>query len=226
MSKFLQKPWEAKWVETLHLSKQIMTNTMTLVKLETELTLAHTFTKPTMRSVFKGTNGQLGFSVVHVLVTRFINAFAFSTKLNDTQLETLTIDTLEHFAYESLEDVILFFKMARSGKFGVTKRGVDANLIFGEWMPQYLSAKAELREQTYTQQKSSFTAHTTTMEDVQKAYEAQAQKKKQQDVAVYIDKLTKPMDRHMLEETIFYWQRTPELQPYVAMLKRKRRSIP
>ena len=67
----------------------------------------------------------------------------------------LTIDTLEHFSYESLEDIILFFKMARTGAFGSTKKGVDSNLIYGEWFPAYLEKKAQIRETNYTTEKSN-----------------------------------------------------------------------
>ena len=90
--------------------------------IEMSLTLAESDNKAKMRSVFKGDTGQIGFSVVKVLVNRFLESFAFSTKLNDSQVEILTVDTLENFAYESLEDIILFFKMARSGKFGSAKK--------------------------------------------------------------------------------------------------------
>ena len=61
--------------------------------------------KALIKSVFKGDAGQIGFSVVNVLVTRFIDSFGFSTKLNPTQIETLTVDILENFQYETLEDI-------------------------------------------------------------------------------------------------------------------------
>ncbi|GLB52994.1 hypothetical protein NBRC110019_20340 [Neptunitalea chrysea] len=223
MSKYLPKPWEAQWAKTLDLSKQIVANQASLANMEMELTLPQTLGKPTIRSVFKGNNGSLGFSVVRVLVTRFIHAFAFSTKLNDAQLETLTVDTLENFAYESLEDIILFFKMARSGKFGATKRGVDANLIFGEWFPIYLDQKAQLREQQHQQQKAP--KNTTTMADVAKTYQQIQDRNFMKWVHIYVDRITLDMDRQMLEDTITDWQRDPARKEYVHILKRKRRSV-
>ena len=134
------------------------------------LTINETFSKPHLRSVFIGDHSSVGFSVVNVLVTRFIDSFAFTTKLNADQIDSLTVDTLENFAYESLEDVILFFKMCRSGKFGVAKKSIDSNLIFGEWYPKYLDKKAELREQKYNTQKNERNSIPTTMDDVKKSY--------------------------------------------------------
>ncbi|MDB0600069.1 hypothetical protein PL373_02635 [Tenacibaculum maritimum] len=81
------------------------------------------------------------------------NSFAFATKLTDDQIDILTVDALDKFSHESLEDILLFFKMARSGKFGTTKRGVDSNLIFGEWFPMYLDLKSRERETVIENQK-------------------------------------------------------------------------
>lgn len=225
MSKYLQKPWEAKWAETLDLSKRIVAQSASLAQLEMELTLPDTFTRPQIRSVFKGEHGSLGFSVVKVLVTRFVHSFAFSTKLSEDQLEMLTVDTLENFAYESLEDIILFFKMARAGKLGSTKRGVDANLIFGEWFPLYLEKKAALREEAYHQQKQQHNAHPVSIKDVQKTYADIQERNRVRQLQAEVDEMVKDMDRQLLEDAIIHWQRTPELRPYVAMLKRKRRVV-
>lgn len=189
------------------------------------LTINETFSKPNLRSIFVGDFSSVGFSVVKVLVIRFIESFAFTTKLNDDQIESLTVDTLESFAYESLQDVILFFKMCRSGKFGVAKKSVDSNLIFGEWYPKYLDKKAELREQNYNTQKNERNSTPITMEDVKKSYAKTDKKNFKKRVENYIDRITKNMDRQLLEDTITDWSRDPERKPYLDLLKRKRKTI-
>lgn len=192
---------------------------------EMGLTIQKTFSKPTMRSVFKGDTAQIGFSVVNVLVTRFMNSFGFSTKLDPSQLEMITVDTLENFAYESLDDIVLFFKMARSGQFGTTKRGVDSNLIFGEWYPKYLEKKAELRELNYNTQKSETSRTQATDEDVKITYKKIHDANFKRKVEFYVDKITKDMDRQMLDDTIVDWEKDPERKPYVQLLKAKRKSF-
>ena len=189
------------------------------------LTINQTFSKPNIRSVFKDENGSIGYSVVKVLVNRFIDSFGFSTKLNETQIETMTVDTLENFAYESLEDIILFFKMARTGKLGSTKRGVDSNLIYGEWYPAYLELKADLREQNYIKEKNDLSKNLVTMEDVKKTYEKNNNNKFTQKVIAFVDKITENIDRQMLEDLIIDWEKDTERKPYLYILKRKRQTI-
>jgi len=191
-----------------------------------QLTIQQTFDKALIKSVFKGEAGQIGFSVVNVLVTRFIDSFGFSTKLNSTQIETLTVDILENFQYETLEDIIIFLKMARTGKFGSTGRGVDSNLILGDWFPKYLDKKAEIREQNYQVEKTEFISNNSAVD----LYYKNIQKKKEQkkifdNMISEIDKMVLNMDRTMLEETILDWSKKDEMKPYLDYLKRKRLII-
>lgn len=195
--------------------------------LEKDLTFTSCLKYPNLKSVYKGENGQIGYSAVTVLVTRFSESFGFSTKMTDSQIEMLTIDTLEHFAYESLLDVILFFKMGRSGKFGATNRGVDSNLIFGSWFPKYLEMKSEERERQIEKDKKSVSASTLSLEDVKKAYAKQKNDyQKQYDrVIAYVDKITADITREKLEEFIIEWLSDPDKKEYIDILKRKRKTI-
>ena len=189
------------------------------------VTMEIAITKPTIRSVFKGESAMIGYTVCEILVQRFVDSFGFSTKLNSTQIETLTVDTLENFAYESLEDIILFFKMARSGKLGETSRGIDSNLVFGKWFPVYLEKKALLREGIYTKEKADINSNKTSIQDVKKTYEAYDKKHKERNVIAFIDKITKDMDRQMLEDYIIDWSRDEKKKPYLDLLKIKRKTI-
>jgi hypothetical protein len=191
-----------------------------------QLTIQQTFDKALIKSVFKGEAGQIGFSVVNVLVTRFIDSFGFSTKLNPTQIETLTVDILENFQYETLEDIIIFLKMARTGKFGSTGRGVDSNLILGDWFPKYLDKKAEIREQNYQVEKTEFISNNSAVDLYYKNIQNKKEQKKIFDNMISdIDKMVLNMNRTMLEETILDWSKKDEMKPYLDYLKRKRLII-
>lgn len=179
---------------------------------------------PTIRSAFKGNDG-VAYSVSHLLCKRFLASFTFSTKLEPAQVESFTIDTLEHFEYESLDDIVLFFKMARSGKFGTAKKGIDSNLVYGEWFPQYLELKAIEREKAKQAHKIAKTTTPVTAEDLKKAYQKIEAKEKERVVKEYIERITLNMDRQMLEDTITSWALDPKLNPYVEKLKRKRQTI-
>jgi hypothetical protein len=190
-------------------------------EIEMGLTIQQTFLNPNIRSVFKGENGKIGYSVVKILVDRFLDSFGFSTKLTPAQVEVLTVDVLETFAYESLEDIILFLKMIRQGKFGTTNRGVDSNLILGEWLPKYLDLKADLREQNLIKENNERNAKPISFEDVKKAYKKPTQKV----VSDYVDKITTNVDRQMLEDLITDWEKDTKRKPYLWILKNKRTVI-
>lgn len=215
-----------KLQKTLDLSKAIISGNIALAPIEMNLTIQKTFDKALIKSVFKDEAGQIGFSVVNVLVTRFIDSFGFSTKLNPIQIETLTVDILENFQYESLEDIILFLKMARTGKFGSTGRGVDSNLILGDWFPKYLDQKAQAREEIYQKEKASFVMENNAVDLYYKKQRAKKNKEENdKKVKLHIDSMVSKMDRQMLEETITQWSNNPEMKPYLDYLKQKRKFI-
>jgi hypothetical protein len=212
--------------ETLSLSNGILNNNVSIAQFEMGLNLSKTLSKPTIRSIFKGENASVGFSVVKILVTRFMNSFGFSTKISEDNIEMITVDTLDNFGYESLEDIILFFKMARTGKFGETNRGVDSNLIFGKWFPVYLDKKAQLREEKHNDFKQqSKNQKAISMGDVEITYRKSLVKKLETDKENFIVNYTKNMDRQMLEDTIQHWSKDQELKNHVKMLKLQRRTI-
>jgi hypothetical protein len=224
-NKSLQLQWTARLEETLNLSKSIISGNAQMALVEMNLSIDQTFSKPNIRTVFKNENGTIGFSVVNVLVNRFTNSFGFSTKLSNDQIEILTVDTLENFKYESLEDIIVFFKMARTGKFGSTKKGVDSNLIYGEWYPAYLEQKADIREQQYQKEKNALNSKKITLEDVKKTYSKHQQKNFEKRVTAFVEKITKNIDRQMLEDLITDWEKDPARKPYLNILKKKRITI-
>lgn len=221
-------PCNQKQQETLDLSKEIISGIASIATIEMNLTISQTFDKALIKSVFREEAGQIGFSVVNVLVTRFIDSFGFSTKLNSTQIETLTVDILENFQYETLEDIIIFLKMARTGKFGSTGRGVDSNLILGDWFPKYLDQKAQVREDIYQKEKA---LQTKADEDgavelyYAKLRHDKAKKLETQRIKADIDDMVKDMDKQMLEDTITDWEKKEEMKPWLFYLKSKRHNV-
>ena len=215
-----------KQQETLDLAKAIITKNINLGFYELQLSIDKTIDKPIIKSTFKNENSQIGFTIVSLLVNRFIDYFGFSTKLNESQIELLTVDTLEKFSYDSLEDIVLFFKLARSGTFGTTKRGVDSNLIFGEWFPMYMEMKAEAREREYIKNKKTITESTISIEDVKKSYEKIKPAETFRDrVLNYIDKITEGINRLELEDLIQAWSEDEQKKEYLRELKAKRLTI-
>ena len=182
-----------------------------------------------MYKVFKGEQeGTVAFGVVEVLINRFIESFGFSTKPNKSIIDSMVIDALTKFQYETLDDLIIFLKMCRQGDFGTTHKGIDSNLVFGDWMPQYLSLKAEKREQIYQREKSAQSKHDSN--NAVELYYAKlrrekAQKLKEQQMKSEIDEMVKSMDKQMLEDTILDWEKKEDMNAYLPYLKTKRQVV-
>ncbi|WP_284442272.1 hypothetical protein [Elizabethkingia anophelis] len=73
-------------------------------------------------------------------------------KMEAFQIQVLAGDLLDAFTGDTIEDIILMFKMARKGEFGQVYR-IDGMVIMS-WVPQYLEYKAEERERLYRKQES------------------------------------------------------------------------
>lgn len=207
--------------QTLNLSNALARGQVSVISLERDVSMSTAINSVTMRTAYREAP-QVAYSVVNVLCRRFLDSFTFTTKLSPDQVESFTVDTLEAFEYESLDDVVLFFKMARTGKFGPAKKGIDSNLVYGEWLPMYLEQKAEAREQIKAKEKNENKRYT---EQVQRTYAKHQERQKHKRVLEYIDEITANMDRQMLEDTILSWTKNPRTAPYVNDLKKKRREI-
>ena len=188
------------------------------------LTINDALEGATIRSVFKEENVKIGFAVVQTLVNRFMDSFGFSSKPSPSQIEMITVDILDNFQYESLEDVILFLKMARNGTLGVAKKGIDSNLLIGEWLPIYLEKKAIRREEIHQQQKANESKNLLSIDEIKQAYSI-AKKENIKKGIDYVENITKDIDRQMLEDLIIEWSKCEKRKLNIDLLKQKRREI-
>jgi len=208
------------------IAKGVLEGSLKVASLEIQLTIDKAFEKPLIRSVFKTDDEKLlSFGVVSMIVTKFLESFGFSNKPSQTMVDTITVDTLSKFEYETLDDIIIFFKMCRQGDFGTTGRGVDSNLIFGEWFPKYLEIKAEKRERIIESKKNPLPENNAVEQFYAKRRIEKARREKEDRIRGEIDEMVKFMDRQMLEDTIIDWDKKEEMKPYMDYLKRKRLTI-
>lgn len=212
--------------ETLLQAEQLIKGNLSLPFLETKLTIGNTFEKPLMRSVFKTDEQALVcFAVVSLIVERFLESFGFSNKPSQTIKDTMVVDAISKFDYETLDDLILFFKMCRSGDFGTTGRGLDSNLVFGEWLPKYLELKSDKRERYVEAQKNPETENNAVEQYYAKIRKQKAHIVRRQKAEAEIDQMVKSMDRQILEDLITDWERNDDMKPFLPYLKLKRKSI-
>lgn len=74
-----------------------------------------------------------------------------SKKMENFQIQVLAGDLLDRFGGDTLEDIILMFKMARRGEFGQIYR-LDGMVVM-DFVEKYLDFKAQERERLYRKEK-------------------------------------------------------------------------
>jgi len=212
--------------EILLKAEDLLKGNLNLNFIETRLKIENVFEQPLMRSVFKTDSEALvSFGVVSLVVNRFLESFGFSNKPSQTIIDTMVVDAISKFDYETLDDLIIFFKMCRQGDFGTTGRGLDSNLVFGEWLPKYLEIKADKRERYVDVKKPTEDENNAVSQYYAKIRKEKEWKEKRQRIELEIDGMVKNMTRQELEETITEWTLKEDMKPFLDYLKRKRQII-
>lgn len=200
-------------------------NIQGLLMLESELEIKQTLNAVNIRKLASVIDRVNVIKALTYLTTRLANSFNVGKNLSLEQSTIIAIDLFEIFAYESLEDVLLMYKMVRQGKIGDGKDfKLDSQNIFHKWVPAYLELKAEAREAEVLRQKKEFNRinEVISLEDVRKTYEKLSRPQRIKD---YIDDATQGFDRQMLEDLILSWSYMPEMKELLPELKKKRLTI-
>jgi hypothetical protein len=163
------------------------------------------------------------------LINRLANNFNVSRNFTHEQSYIMALDLIDVFKDETLEDLLLMFRMARSGRIGDGQDyKLDSQTVFHKWMPQYLNLKAELRENNHRKEKEQLKAFTKdlTIEDVKKAYIKKMSAQKIEDARnARIDEITKDFTREDLENLIVEWTKDDVKKKYLRYLTKKRLTI-
>lgn len=206
-------------------AKEIVSNPKGFSVVESDTNFKVCLNERNLGSVFKGEHKKIAFATIEFLVLRFVDSFGFATQVSESRIETLITDFYDNFKSESLSDIVLFLKMARNGYFGATHRGLDSNLIFGDWFPKYLEQKAIERENIYIKEKSKQKESLVSIEDIRKAYQKLQNRDFQDRVIAYVEKITTGINRNKLEELIEEWENDENQKKWVMLLKAKRTII-
>ena len=206
-------------------AKEILSNPKGFGLVESDTDFKMCLNERNLGAVFKGEHKKIAFATIEFLVLRFVDSFGFSTQVSESRIETLITDFYDNFKSESLSDIVLFLKMARTGYFGTTHRGLDSNLIFGDWFPKYLDKKAIERENIYIKQKSIENENLISIEDIRKAYSKLQNNTFQDRVVSYVEKITTGINRQQLEKLIDEWENDENQKKWVMLLKAKRTII-
>ncbi len=123
-----------------------------LTILETDLTIETAMSGTLLRDLQR-VDKVATMTIILYLIERMNNLFSINNKLNENQILVLSSDLIELMSYETIEDIVLMFKLARQGKIGGKIYRLDSMTIFQEWVPAYLEMKVKLREDIYQKEK-------------------------------------------------------------------------
>ncbi len=126
-----------------------------LILFESDLSISKAYTG-TMLNTLQKADKRTTIKTLVYIISRMNDGFNMKQKLNDNQILQLSIDLLEVFKFECVEDVILMFKYARQGKIGGKLFKLDSQTIFNEWVPAYLELKTIERERRIEKQKNGY----------------------------------------------------------------------
>lgn len=111
---------------------------------------------PTIHDVSKEFGSKTMKKAICELILISAKSFKFSEKMEMQTAIILTGDLYSYFKNESIEDVALMLKMARTGQLGSGKGRLDSDTLFNVFIPEYLDLKAVEREKEHKRNKTNF----------------------------------------------------------------------
>jgi hypothetical protein len=161
------------------------------------------------------------------LITRFSENFNVGKKFTEEQAIVMAIDLIDSFGHETIEDIVLMFKMARTGRIGDGKDfKLDSQTVFHKWIPNYLDLKAEFMEKKHHNQNALLNKDQLTIEQVRNSYKKKLNAQQIEDKRnKRIDEITQGFNREMLENLILEWQQDEKKKQFVSYLTKKRLTI-
>mgnify|MGYP000073656786 CR=1 FL=1 len=176
------------------------TTAVEFVSQERKLTLINAICGTPLRTLEKANQIETASKLIF-LIKRLNNLLNVGQKLNDLQIATLASDLLDFCQNETLEDMVILFKMARKGELGTKIYRLDSMVILQEWMPVYLDLKYQEKERELQRKKSELAA--AEMEASKEVWESEYSKKwRQMQVALITEnKPTKPPKEDYLQNS-------------------------
>lgn len=141
---------------------------MEIVSLETTLSVKKCLELPTIYEVTKLLPAKNIIKAVREIILISAKTFKFSENMDLSQATILASDLISYFKHESLEDIVLMFKMIRQGELGSGKGRLDHDVVFTVFVPAYLEKKAEIREKQMMNEKKKFNESSSEMSDYAK----------------------------------------------------------
>lgn len=209
----------------------VSNNEVGLIVFEKNLSLSKAIDGTHLKKLEKSIGEIPTITSICYLLNRFNTNFNVGKSLTPTQSALLAADIVEKYPYETIEDVVLMLKQARQGIIGDGKDyKLDGQNVLTKWFPEYLEKKyiefdrIKSRENKETDDEKQIRSNAVNQYYEKRKAEKLAKEKKEQ-MHQEIDEMVQNMDRQMLEDTIFDWERKPDMKPFLDYLRQQRRKV-
>ena len=199
-----------------------------LSKVQNQITIEKCLYEGTMLlhlAKMKGENNIVKMLITIIAINQ--NFFNVGKAMNSQQCQETAFLLYEEYKHETIEDVLMMFKMAKKGMFGdgqVYNR-IDGNVIL-VWMKEYREKKAIERENFVLKEKNNQTNVTALMEENEKPFDKDEFYKKGRELEEERKREEQEKkDKEREERAImreWYLKRQKEQIEYEALLEKER----
>ena len=106
----------------------------------------------TLKAACRESSEDLVITALVSQIIRTANFFNLSRPMSEDQAIETGYLLLDKYPYETIEDFVIMFNRAKTGKYGELYNRLDGQVIFS-WMEKYLDEKAGYREKEHQKMK-------------------------------------------------------------------------
>ena len=129
-------------------------NELRLIGIESSLSVGAAMESVHIRNLDRYIGKPNIVKAITYLTLRFAENFNMRGNFDAVQAAILANDLFDVFGYETLEDVVMMYKLARQGRIGDGKDfKLDGQTVMHKWVPTYLELKAIERENRHQTRK-------------------------------------------------------------------------
>lgn len=147
----------AQQVQSLSFIKELVLvaesgDSIKIAKHDRSITMLNACTGITLKAACRESSEDLVITALVSQIIRTANFFNLSRPMSEDQAIETGYLLLDKYPYETIEDFVIMFNRAKTGKYGELYNRLDGQVIFS-WMEKYLDEKAGYREKEHQKMK-------------------------------------------------------------------------
>lgn len=123
-----------------------------LIKQQANMNIAKALKGVVLQKLMNAESQNMVAKAIFVITKLGTQQFNVKQNMSDAQLSAFSIDFTQKHPFETIEDLIMMFKMARTGSFQKHYQMIDGVVLF-QWFDEYLQRKDEHRLHIHREKK-------------------------------------------------------------------------